>query len=168
MWRCWRVKNCYLVNAVICPCIWINCSMCKQCLVVHFVFKESHHLCILFPIWIGRFFPFLRWGGSVCMCMQVPRSVGICASLKMLGHYSFVFHQLEEFSKVAFVIILEYWCPIVLALHCQWSQHKWHVWLLLMYILLWALGPLGPITLLVQHTYTCIALYLYCTLMPPI
>ena len=39
---------------------------------------------------------------------------------------------------------------------------------LLMYILLWALGPLGPITLLVQHTYTCTALYLYCTLMPPI
>ena len=83
MWRSWRVKNCYLVNAVICPCIWINCSMCKQCLVVHFVFKESHHLCILFPIWIGRFFPFLRWGGSVCMCMQVPRSVGICASFKI-------------------------------------------------------------------------------------
>ena len=26
-----------------------------------------------------------------------------------------------------------------------------------MYILLWALGPLGPITLLVQHTYTCTA-----------
>ena len=129
MWRSWHVKNCYIVNAVICPCIWINCSMCKQCLVVHFVFKESHHLCILFPIWIGRFFPFLRWGGSVCMCMQVPRSVGICASFKMLGHYSFVFHQLEEFSKVAFVIILEYWCPIVLALHCQWSQLKWHVWL---------------------------------------
>ena len=90
--------------------------MCKQCLVVHFVFKESHHLCILFPIWIGRFFPFLRWGGSVCMCMQVPRSVGICASFKMLGHYSFVFHQLEEFSKVAFVIILEYlmsYCPCI-------------------------------------------------------
>ena len=40
--------------------------------------------------------------------------------------------------------------------------------LLLMYILLWALGPLGPITLLVQHTYTCTALYLYRTLMPPI
>ena len=39
---------------------------------------------------------------------------------------------------------------------------------LLMYILLWALGPLGPITLLVQHTYTCTALYLYRTLMPPI
>ena len=38
----------------------------------------------------------------------------------------------------------------------------------LMYILLWALGPLGPITLLVQHTYTCTALYLYRTLMPPI
>ena len=41
-------------------------------------------------------------------------------------------------------------------------------WTLLMYILLWALGPLGPITLLVQHTYTCTALYLYRTLMPPI
>ena len=27
-----------------------------------------------------------------------------------------------------------------------------------MYIMLWALGPLGPITLLVQHTYTCTAL----------
>ena len=40
--------------------------------------------------------------------------------------------------------------------------------LMLMYILLWALGPLGPITLLVQHTYTCTALYLYRTLMPPI
>ena len=40
--------------------------------------------------------------------------------------------------------------------------------ILLMYILLWALGPLGPITLLVQHTYTCTALYLYRTLMPPI
>ena len=39
------------------------------------------------------------------------------------------------------------------------------VLLLLMYILLWALGP---ITLLVQHTYTCTALYLYHTLMPPI
>ena len=39
---------------------------------------------------------------------------------------------------------------------------------MLMYILLWALGPLGPITLLVQHTYTCTALYLYRTLMPPI
>ena len=39
---------------------------------------------------------------------------------------------------------------------------------LLMYILLWALGPLGPITLLVQHTYTCTVLYLYRTLMPPI
>ena len=39
---------------------------------------------------------------------------------------------------------------------------------MLMYIVLWALGPLGPITLLVQHTYTCTALYLYCTLMPPI
>ena len=39
---------------------------------------------------------------------------------------------------------------------------------LLMYILLWALGPLGPITLLVQHTYTCTALYLYRTLRPPI
>ena len=38
----------------------------------------------------------------------------------------------------------------------------------LMYIMLWALGPLGPITLLVQHTYTCTALYLYRTLMPPI
>ena len=37
-----------------------------------------------------------------------------------------------------------------------------------MYIVLWALGPLGPITLLVQHTYTCTALYLYRTLMPPI
>ena len=36
---------------------------------------------------------------------------------------------------------------------------------LLMYIVLWALGP---ITLLVQHTYTCTALYLYRTLMPPI
>ena len=35
----------------------------------------------------------------------------------------------------------------------------------LMYIMLWALGP---ITLLVQHTYTCTALYLYRTLMPPI
>ena len=34
-----------------------------------------------------------------------------------------------------------------------------------MYIMLWALGP---ITLLVQHTYTCTALYLYRTLMPPI
>ena len=42
------------------------------------------------------------------------------------------------------------------------------IYFLLMYILLWALGPLGPITLLVQHTYTCTALYLYCTLMPPI
>ena len=40
--------------------------------------------------------------------------------------------------------------------------------LMLMYIMLWALGPLGPITLLVQHTYTCTALYLYRTLMPPI
>ena len=39
---------------------------------------------------------------------------------------------------------------------------------LLMYIVLWALGPLGPITLLVQHTYTCTALYLYRTLRPPI
>ena len=38
----------------------------------------------------------------------------------------------------------------------------------LMYIMLWALGALGPITLLVQHTYTCTALYLYRTLMPPI
>ena len=37
--------------------------------------------------------------------------------------------------------------------------------LLLMYIMLWALGP---ITLLVQHTYTCTILYLYHTLMPPI
>ena len=37
--------------------------------------------------------------------------------------------------------------------------------LLLMYIMLWALGP---ITLLVQHTYTCTTLYLYHTLMPPI
>ena len=36
---------------------------------------------------------------------------------------------------------------------------------LLMYIMLWALGP---ITLLVQHTYTCTALYLYRTLMLPI
>ena len=36
----------------------------------------------------------------------------------------------------------------------------------IMYIMLWALGP---ITLLVQHTYTCTAhLYLYRTLMPPI
>ena len=35
----------------------------------------------------------------------------------------------------------------------------------LMYIMLWALGP---ITLLIQHTYTCTALYLYRTLMPPI
>ena len=34
-----------------------------------------------------------------------------------------------------------------------------------MYIMLWALGP---ITLFVQHTYTCTALYLYRTLMPPI
>ena len=33
-----------------------------------------------------------------------------------------------------------------------------------MYIMLWTLGPLGPITLLVQHTYTCIALYLHRTL----
>ena len=32
-------------------------------------------------------------------------------------------------------------------------------------VLLWALGP---ITLLVQYTYTCTALYLYRTLMPPI
>ena len=40
--------------------------------------------------------------------------------------------------------------------------------MVLMYIMLWALGPLGPITLLVQHTYTYIALYLYRTLMPPI
>ena len=40
--------------------------------------------------------------------------------------------------------------------------------LVLMYIMLWALGLLGPITLLVQHTYTCTALYLYRTLMPPI
>ena len=32
-----------------------------------------------------------------------------------------------------------------------------------MYIMLWALGP---ITLLVQHTYTCTTLYLYRTLMP--
>ena len=39
---------------------------------------------------------------------------------------------------------------------------------MLMYIVLWALGPLGPITLLVQHTYTCTTLYLYRTLMPPI
>ena len=39
---------------------------------------------------------------------------------------------------------------------------------MLMYILLWALDPLGPITLLVQHTYICTALYLYRTLMPPI
>ena len=39
---------------------------------------------------------------------------------------------------------------------------------MLMYIMLWALGLLGPITLLVQHTYTCTALYLYRTLMPPI
>ena len=46
------------------------------------------------------------------------------------------------------------------------SSHRVHA--LLMYILLWALGPLGPITLLVQHTYTCTALYLYRTLMPPI
>ena len=38
----------------------------------------------------------------------------------------------------------------------------------LMYIMLWALGLLGPITLLVQHTYTCTALYLYRTLMPHI
>ena len=36
---------------------------------------------------------------------------------------------------------------------------------LLMYIMLWALGP---ITLLIQHTYTCTTLYLYRTLMPPI
>ena len=35
----------------------------------------------------------------------------------------------------------------------------------LMYIMLWALGP---ITLLIQHTYTCTALYLYRTLMSPI
>ena len=37
-----------------------------------------------------------------------------------------------------------------------------------MYIMLWALGLLGPITLLVQYTYTYTALYLYRTLMPPI
>ena len=36
---------------------------------------------------------------------------------------------------------------------------------MLMYIVLWALGP---ITLLVQHTHTCTALYLYRILMPPI
>ena len=36
---------------------------------------------------------------------------------------------------------------------------------LLMYIILWALGP---IALLVQHTYTCTTFYLYHTLMPPI
>ena len=35
---------------------------------------------------------------------------------------------------------------------------------MLMYIMLWVLGP----TLLVQHTYTCTTLYLYHTLMPPI
>ena len=35
----------------------------------------------------------------------------------------------------------------------------------LMYIILWALGP---ITLLVQHTCTCTTLYLYRTFMPPI
>ena len=40
--------------------------------------------------------------------------------------------------------------------------------LVLMYIMLWALGLLGPITSLVQHTYTCTALYLYRTLMPHI
>ena len=39
------------------------------------------------------------------------------------------------------------------------------VLLVLMYIMLWVLGP---ITLLVQHTYTCTTLYLYRTLMPPI
>ena len=39
---------------------------------------------------------------------------------------------------------------------------------MLMYIMLWALGLLGPSTLLVQHTYTCTVLYLYRTLMPPI
>ena len=37
-----------------------------------------------------------------------------------------------------------------------------------MYIMLWVLGHLGPITLLVQYTYTCTALYLYRTLMLPI
>ena len=36
-----------------------------------------------------------------------------------------------------------------------------------MYIVLRALGPLGPNTLLVQHTYTCTALYLYRTLRAP-
>ena len=36
------------------------------------------------------------------------------------------------------------------------------------YIMLWALGLLGPSTLLVQHTYTCTVIYLYRTLMPPI
>ena len=45
---------------------------------------------------------------------------------------------------------------------------SWLCSVLLMYIMLWALGLLGPITLLVQHTYTCTALYLYRTLMPPI
>ena len=36
---------------------------------------------------------------------------------------------------------------------------------LLMYIMLWALGP---IALLVQYTYTCTTFYLYRTLMSPI
>ena len=45
------------------------------------------------------------------------------------------------------------------------SHPPWVWGRLLMYIMLWALGP---ITLLVQHTYTCTTLYLYRTLMPPI
>ena len=61
-------------------------------------------------------------------------------------------------KTLAWTFIFEFWV---------WSFSA-AIFFLLMYIMLWALGLLGPITLLVQHTYTCTALYLYRTLMPPI
>ena len=70
---------------------------------------------------------------------------------------------------MTFSLIVFFFLTVVVGQHTNTSYGaSCNGFALLMYILLWALGPLGPITLLVQHTYTCTALYLYRTLMPPI